>query len=125
MMYGPEKLVEDFNELNLQPELVQGPDGQTYAIFKDFEIEIGKFAGRVIDLALLVLPDYPRIVHTSIHVMAIPQLFEKTDSVPGVRNIVDSGLGSDWRYWSFSFKAEAEDTAKNLLSQINGVFKRA
>lgn len=124
MICGPEKMAEDLKLLGLQPELVKGPDGNTYAVMKDFKIELGKFAGRVIDLSILALPDYPRMVHSSIHIKADPQLYEKTDSVQGVRNIVDSGLGPEWRYWSFAFKATPEDTAANLMMQINGVFKR-
>ena len=79
----------------------------------------------MIDLGLIIPPDYPRRVHSSIHVKATPQLFEKTDTIPGVRNIINSGLGLEWRYWSYSFKTAPEGTAKHLMSQINGVFKRA
>ncbi|OGS72640.1 MAG: hypothetical protein A3F91_06910 [Flavobacteria bacterium RIFCSPLOWO2_12_FULL_35_11] len=125
MIYGSEQFLKDFEEIGYTPELVKGNDGQTYAVFKEFEIEIGKFSGRVIDLGLLIFPDYPRIVHNSIHVKATPQLFEKTDKIDGVRNILDSGLGSEWRYWSYRFNAVPEDNAMHLMSQINGVFKRA
>lgn len=125
MLYGAERFVNDFSELGYQPELIIGIDGQTYAIFNDFEIPIGQFSGRVIDLALIVPADFPRIVGASIHVKANPQLYEIKDNIPGVRNIIDSGLGPDWKYWSFAFKAEAEDTAKNLMSQIMGVLLRA
>lgn len=125
MIYGSEYFINEFNELGYQPIIVIGSDNRTYAVFKDFEIEIGKFSGKVIDLGLMILPDYPRMVHSSIHVKATPPLFEKTDTLPGVRNIIDSGLGPEWRYWSFAFKAVPDDTAKHLMSQINGVFKRA
>jgi hypothetical protein len=91
---------------------------------RNLKFPLVNFAGRIIDLGILVFSDYPRIVHSSIHVKTSPQLFEKSDTVPGVRNIIDSGLGPDWKYWSFSFIATAEDTALNLMSQINGVFKR-
>ena len=125
MLYGVDRFVSDFIELGYQPELTTGIDSQTYAVFKDFEIPIGQFSGRVIDLALIVPTDYPRIVGASIHVKADPQLYEIKDNIPGVRNLIGSGLGSDWRYWSYAFKAEAEDTAKNLMSQIMGVLLRA
>jgi hypothetical protein len=125
MIYGSECLIKDFTDLGYQPELVIGIDGQTYAVFKEFEVPIGRFSGKIIDLAIMVPPDYPRMVHSSIHVKTNPQLLEKTDTIPGVRNIIDSGLGTEWRYWSFAFKAESEDTAKHLMSQIAGVFKRA
>lgn len=125
MIYGSECFISDFTNLGFQPELVKGVDGQLYAVFKDFEVPIGKFSGRIIDLALIIPSDYPRIVHSSIHVKATPQLFEKNDTLSGVRNIVDSGLGIKWRYWSCAFRAEPEDTAKHLMSQIIGVFRRA
>lgn len=124
MIYGSECFIKEFTELGYSPEIIKGIDNQTYAIFKEFEIEIGRFSNRVIDLGLIIHPNYPRIVHSSIHVKANPQLLEKSDSLRGVRNIIDSGLGPDWRYWSFAFKAVPEDTAKHLMSQINGVFKR-
>jgi hypothetical protein len=125
MIYGSECFINDFTNLGYQPELVKGGDGQIYAVFKEFEIPIGKFSGKIIDLALIVPSDYPRMVHSSIHVKATPQLFEKTDTLSGFRNIIDSGLGPEWRYWSCAFKAVPEDTAKHLMSQITGVFKRA
>ena len=125
MIYGSERFLKDFKEIGYTAELAKGVDGKDYAIFKEFEIEIGKFSGKVIDLGLIIPPDYPRRVHNSIHVKAIPQLFEKTDTIPGVRNIIDSGLGLEWRYWSHRFNSIPEDTAMHLMSQINGVFKRA
>lgn len=125
MIYGPERFLKDFEEIGYTVEIVKGADGKDYAVFKEFEIEIGKFSGKVIDLGLIIPPDYPRRVHSSIHVKATPQLFEKTDSIPGIRNIIDSGLGLEWRYWSYRFNAVPEDTAMHLIAQINGVFKRA
>lgn len=125
MIYGSEQFLKDFEEIGYTAELVKGNDGQTYAVFKEFEIEIGKFSGRVIDLGLMIPSDYPRRVHNSIHVRATPQLFEKTDTISGVRNIIDSKLGPDWRYWSHRFTSVPEGAAIHLLSQINGVFKRA
>lgn len=125
MIYGSERFLKDFEEIGYAAEIVKGADGKDYAIFKEFEIEIGKFSGKVIDLGLIIPPDYPRRVHSSIHVKATPQLFEKTDTIPGVRNIIDSGLGLEWRYWSHRFNSIPEDTAMHLMSQINGVFKRA
>lgn len=125
MIYGSECFIQDFNNLGYYPELVTAKDNQVYAVIKDFEVPIGKFSGRIIDLGIIIPSDYPRIVHSSIHVKANPQLFEKTDTLSGIRNIIDSGLGTEWRYWSCAFRAEPENTALNLITQINGVFKRA
>ena len=124
MIYGSECFIKDFNAIGYSPILV-GVGKQNYAIFKEFEIPIGKFAGRIIDLALIVLNDYPRMVHSSIHIKTTPQLFEKSDTISGVRNIIDSGLGVEWRYWSIALKSVPDNTAMHLMSQINGVFKRA
>lgn len=125
MDYGIDRFIRDFVSLGYQPISQKGNDNQTYAIFERYEVPIGRFSGRIVDLAILVLADYPRLVHSSIHIKATPQLFEKSDTVPGVRNIINSGLGPEWRYWSCAFKATPEETALNLMTQINGVFKRA
>ena len=124
-MNGQEYFVKDLENIGYQPIVVQGTDNNFYVVLTDLEVPIGRFEGRIIDLGLMVHPDYPRIVHSSIHIKANPQFFEKTDTLPGIRNIIDSGLGTEWRYWSLALKAEPENTARNLMSQINSVFKNA
>src|SRR5262249_51063991 len=69
-------------------------------------------------------PDYPRTVGSSIHVRAAPQLFEY-GSVPGVRNVIESGLGLEWRYWSHNFGWTGERSTRRLISQINTIFANA
>jgi hypothetical protein len=90
-------------------------------------VPLGRFAGRTIDLGIPATPDFPRTVGASIHVRCSPQLLEKTDSAPNIRNIIDSPLGAEWRYWSnnFAWQGEAERSAARLMSKINGVFERA
>lgn len=106
------------------PELATDSNGQQFAIIRNYQIELGRFAGKLIDLGLPAQLDYPRMVGQSIHVKSDPILLEKSDSVAGIRNIIDSSLGGEWRYWSFRFTAHPEETAKQLMVQINGVFKR-
>jgi len=124
-MYGAERLLFDLKELGYDAELIVGHDGNKFGVIRKYEVEIGRFMGRVIDLGIMATQDYPRSVAAAIHVKAEPQLFEKEDTIPNVRNIIDSGLGADWRYWSKNFNWEVERTTRRLLSQINTIFKDA
>ncbi len=125
-MYGPERLITELCELGHAAELM-AVNGNSFAVIRDFEVPLGRFAGRTIDLGIPTTPDFPRSVGASIHVRCTPQLFEKTDTVPNVRNITDSGLGPEWRYWShnFGWQGEMERSAARLMAKINGVFERA
>jgi hypothetical protein len=124
-MYGPERLFNDLSDLGFDGELVTAKDGNQFAIIHNYEVLLGQFAGRVIDLGIPATVDFPRTVGSSIHVRAKPQLFEK-QNIPGVRNITDSILGEEWLYWSRNFGwAGGERTARRLISQINEVFNNA
>lgn len=123
--YGPDQLVDELKELGYEPELVK-PKENLYAVIRDYEIELGKFSGSVIDLGIPATPNFPQSVGSSIHVRADPQLYEKTDTLPDVRNIIDSELGNEWRYWSKNFNwKQNNQTARRLMAQIAGVFKGA
>lgn len=123
-MYGPKRLIADLGELGYKATLVEAGDNQ-FAVISGYEVEIGRFKDRVIDLGIMATADYPRTVAAAIHVQANPQLFEKSDSVANVRNITDSQLGEGWRYWSHNFQWTEERTTRRLISQINGIFKDA
>jgi len=124
-MYGPERLISDLREHGyLAVELVTASNGANFAVIRNYEVLLGQFAGRIIDLGIPVPSDYPRTVGSSIHVRANPQLFEK-QSVANVRNIIDSPLGGEWRYWSKNFGWTGERSTRRLLSQINEVFNNA
>lgn len=120
-MFGPERLRLDLSELAYEVEVMTA-QGKSFAVIKGYEVLAGRFQGRVIDLGIQAPPDYPHTVGSSIHVKAKPQLLEKSDTLPGVRNILDSALGPDWRYWSFSF-GRGPHTANDLLAKINTVFR--
>lgn len=124
-MYGPERLINDLRDLGfLDVELVTAKDGNKFAIIHGYEAPLGQFAGRIIDLGIPATADFPKTVGSSIHVKANPQLFDK-QNIQGVRNITDSILGSEWRYWSKNFGWVGERSARRLMSQINEVFKNA
>lgn len=123
--FGPERLISELNELGYEAELVTGSDNQLYAVIRDYEIPLGKFVGKIIDLGFLATPNFPQSVGSSVHVRANPQLYEKTDTIPDVRNIIDSALGNKWRYWSKNFNWKQQHHVKRLMAQIAGVFNDA
>jgi hypothetical protein len=123
-MYGSERLLDDLIALGYQVEIAKVGDN-SYAVISDYEVMLGRFKGRKIDLGILAPPDYPKSVASAIHVRVNPQLFEKSDTLANVRNITDSQLGTEWRYWSKNFNWNGEKTTRRLLSQINKIFNDA
>jgi hypothetical protein len=124
--YGPERLVADLKALGHPVETRKnGGEIIRFVVIPKYEVMVGQFAGRVIDLGLQATADFPRSVHAAIHVRADPQLYE-IQTIPNVRTVVASELGPDWRYWSHNFGWTGEErTARRLMSQINTIFERA
>lgn len=125
MMYGPVRLLEDFRALGYDVQQVIASNGEKFVVISPFTVPGGRFADRVIDLGIQSTADFPRTVASAIHVCAAPHLYDTPDSVPNVRNIAASALGSDWRYWSHNFGWQGERSARRLMSQINGIFFNA
>lgn len=125
MIYGPARLVAELEALGYKVALVKAPDGTPFAVLEGFVVPCGRFADREIDLGLQATPDFPRTVASAIHVHVTPQLFETSDSLPNVRNITASVLGSAWRYWSHNFGWKEERSARRLMSQVNRIFANA
>jgi hypothetical protein len=125
MSFGPDRLIADLIALGYTVEKKDLGNGVIFAIVKDYLIEVGRFHDRVIDLGLQASADFPRTVHSAIHVRATSQLYEKSDSVQNVRNITDSALGAEWRYWSKNFNWTTERSARRLMSQVNSIFLNA
>lgn len=123
--FGPERFMEELKTLGYKPELTVASDGNQYVILRDYVVPLGKFSGRTIELGMLATSDFPLSVTSAIHVRASPQLYEKTDSIPNTRNITDSKLGPDWRYWSINFNWKKGYSARRLMSKINTVFQNA
>lgn len=121
--YGPIRLMEDLKILGYSCELVVGSNGQKFVQIENYDINVGQFKERVIALAIPAPDQYPRTVGPSIHIKSDPHLLDKKDTIQGRRNIINSPLGEDWRYWSFRFNLNIENPTKDLMSQINGIFK--
>ena len=124
-MYGVKRLQKDLEDMNYSVEVLTGSDTQLYVIIRDYEIELGRFTGQVIDLGIMAMTNYPQGVPSAVHVLANPQLIEITENIPNVRNIQASPLGSEWRYWSKNFNWDGERSTRRLISQINTIFKDA
>lgn len=124
MVYGAARLLAEAVELGYQAEIVQASDNNEFVVVHKYEVAVGRFAGRVIELGLLPTPDYPRNVGSSIHVKAVPQLLE-IQNIANVRNITKSSLGPEWRYWSNNFQWTEERNARRLMAQINTIFENA
>ena len=122
---GPEKLMDELQDLGYKPKLVDAPDGNQYVVLAGYTVELGKFSGRVIDIGFLATADFPNSVASAIHIKSDPQLYETKDTLKGIRNITNSALGDEWRYWSINFNWQSGSSARRLLSQINTVFQNA
>lgn len=122
-MFGPERLKQDLEALEFDVDMVTA-GGQPFAVIKNYTVQTGQFEGRVIDLGIPAPPNFPQTVGAAIHVKADPHLFDYAHTVPGIRNIIESPLGREWRYWSLNF-GQGDHSARRLISQINGVFDRA
>ncbi len=124
--FGIARMLRELEAVGVEATATRRED-QDYAVIERYQIDGGRFAGRHIGLGIPAPPDYPNTVGASIHVRAAPQLHEKTDNVPNVRNIQDSALGAEWRYWShqFPWPATVEQPIVRLLAQIASIFERA
>jgi len=123
--YGPERLYAELRDLGFEVRKELADNGTPFAVIEEFEVPSGRFMGRTIELGLQATADFPRTVASAIHVRADPQLLDYGDTEPGVRNITQSPLGPEWRYWSHNFGWNGEKSARRLLSQINTVFANA
>lgn len=123
-MYGAKRLTKDLEGLGY---IVEEKDvlNISYVVIPEYEVEVGRFQGRIIDLGIQATNDFPRTTASSIHVKARPQLFEKNDTQQNVRNIIDSPLGSEWLYWSHNFNWSQEKSTRRLMNQIKGILANA
>ncbi|MFP5356497.1 MAG: hypothetical protein ACLGIK_15355 [Gemmatimonadota bacterium] len=122
--FGPERLLAELRALGLTVD-DRTAGGARFAVVPEFEVPCGRFAGRVIGLGIPATSDFPRTVGSAVHVCSDPPILDFRDTQPGVRNIIESPLGADWRYWSHNFQWRGQDRgARRLLSQIHGIFRR-
>lgn len=57
-MYGPERLLKDIAGLGYAAEKIVR-NGATFVVIPNYEILLGKFQGRVIDLGIQATNDFP------------------------------------------------------------------
>lgn len=122
MKIGIERLVQDLKDLGFDTVINDQVTGVDYAVIPNFEIPAGSFSGRVIGLAIPAPADYPRLPGACIHVNGNPHLLPF--GYTAERNIVESGRGAQWQYWSYSFRAKPDNPTGELMSQINEIFRR-
>lgn len=123
MTFGVNRLVEDLKSLGFNHVSVIKDNTGTYALIPNFEIPVGSFAGRAIDLAIPAPDQYPQQFGASIHIRSLPHLVE-FGFIPNVRNVIQSNLGNDWQYWSYQFNVGPLNPTSEFISQINGIFKK-
>lgn len=121
--YGKERLYNDLISDGYSAEYLKDSKGMDYVVITEYVIQFGIFKGQEIALAIPVPKDYPRTAGASIHVKSDPHLLDNKDTIKGKRNIINSNLGNEWRYWSFRFNLSSENPTNDLMSQINGIFK--
>ena len=122
---GQDRLSNDLMNMGYEIERITASDGNQFTVIHNFKVSLGRFTGRVIDLGILAMPDFPQSIGSSIHVNAEPQLFDYSDSTPNIRNITKSALGGKWRYWSKKFEWSKDKSTRRLMSLIHGVFENA
>jgi len=125
MTYGFSRLVSDLRDLGCNVLEVAAANGQQFAVISRYDVPVGRFTGRVVDLGIQGTADFPLTVASAVHVRADPQLYDYGDTKANVRNIIVSPLGPEWRYWSHNFQWHGERSARRLMSQINGIFFNA
>lgn len=122
MIVGAPRLKQDLLEQSYENVSIVSDGSTSYVLIAGFEIPAGTFTGRVIDLAIPAPNDYPRACLSSIHIRATPHLVPFANI--GTRNVINSTLGPDWQYWSYSFYVRPNNTTLELMSQINAVFRK-
>ena len=125
MIFGPDRLLADLTAIGFSAEVVTAPDGTPFVVIPSFEVPIGRFAGRIIDLGLQATPDFPLTVASAVHVRSDPHVLDISDTVKEKRNITNSALGPEWRYWSHNLGWSDPKTARRLISKVNKVFSDA
>ena len=125
MIFGPDRLLADLVGIGFTAVRVAAPDGTPFVVIRNFEVPVGRFVGRTIDLGLQATADFPLTVASAIHVRSEPHLLDVSDTVAGRRNIKESALGPEWRYWSHNLGWSDPKTARRLISKVNKVFSDA
>lgn len=127
-MFGAAQLEQDLAALGLAPETVNA-GGLPHVLLREYQVESGPFAGRVVDVALPVPPDYPNNLGRMVYVRATPHLLP-FGSGQGKNNYNvlanHCPLGPEWQYWSFDFSSKwQQGRGLKLDVLLRGVFDHA
>lgn len=124
MSFGVNRLIEDLVNLGFnEVSVVKDNANVNYAVIANFEIPAGSFCGKCIDLAIPVPDQYPQLFGASIHLRSEPHLVP-FGQVVNLRNVIESGLGAAWQYWSYRFNILPDNPTAQLISQINEIFRK-
>jgi hypothetical protein len=124
MKFGINRLIEDLQNQGYDgASVINDSAGQTYALISEYRIPAGTFEGCVIELAIPAPPQYPQQYGASIQVRSNPPLVG-IGHIPNVRNVQDSPLKNGWQYWSYRFTLPPSNPTNELITQINGIFKK-
>ena len=124
MSFGVNRLIEDLVDLGFnEVSVIKDNANMSYAMIKNFEIPAGSFRGKNIDLAIPAPDQYPQLFGASIHLHSEPNLVP-FGQVVNLRNVIESGLGATWQYWSYRFNVLPDNPTAQLISQINEIFRK-
>jgi hypothetical protein len=91
----------------------------TFAVYRDIEVEAGRFHGAKLSLLAVPIPDDPMLPPPGFH--TVPHL-----GVIGDRNVHASPLGPEWAYWSRPIPGYMPSQgAARILSHLRSVFRDA
>ena len=125
MSFGISRLVEDLNQEGFGEVIaIKDSNNLSYAFIPGYVIPAGTFKDKVIDLAIPAPDQYPRNYGACIHIRSNPPLVATGQQVQNVRNVQASALGSEWQYWSYAFDVQPANPTAELLTQINGIFRK-
>lgn len=98
-------------------EVLQGADGLTYTVVRNFSIPVGSFKDRTCDLAIHRPVEEPYVCPAAIHVR--PHLVAMDPNPPLATQ--QSKIGSEWQYWSRRFDRPANPKA--IWAHVLTIFK--
>jgi hypothetical protein len=91
---------------------------QGTVIIREFRIEVGRDAGKVVDVGLPA-PDYPNTPPAAVYIRPIL-------APPSQGGVHPCPLGSDWVYWSRTIADWPRDrSVKRIIGFLNTVFLHA
>ena len=93
-------------------EVIQGGDGNEYAVVRNVELPNGALRGRRCDIAIQRTEMVPYVPPAAIHTR--PHLVPMDGSEP--LKTMDSKIGSDWQYWSRRY--DRRPTPRDLWAHI-------